>query len=230
VRKLRKKNILGVLLGLLLFLMVSPYTVYADGDTVKDMFDKGEPTEQEEKVDPTNDQSPNFEEGNGSNTGDEALDNGSLAFDLIKMVFALFLILALIYILLKFLNKRNKIFNQVKALENLGGIAVGPSKSIQIIRVGNKLYLVGVGENVQLLEEISDEEMKVEILKSYQEQPEFKAENILSLFQRKTKENTEEINKQPTEFKNLFTNELEKLKQNRRNLMNKHTEKEDNHE
>ncbi len=208
--------------------MVSPFYVYAEGDTVKDMFENGDNEDKkQETIEPEDNENSITPEGvEETISGDEELNNGSLVLDLIKMVFALFLILALIYLLLKFLNKRNKIFNQVKALENLGGIAVGPSKSIQIVRVGNKIYLIGVGENVQLLEEIKDEDMKEEIIKSYGEQPEFKPENILSLFQRKSnQDNNSNVN-----FKNLFSNELEKLKQNRKNLMNKHTEKEDRHE
>lgn len=213
----------GILLGLLLFLIVSPLTVFADGDMVIDQYED----HQDQNKPKLEEESP----VNLSSDQDIGSDKGSLVFDLIKMVFALFLILALIYFVLKFLNRRNKLFNQVKALENLGGIAVGPSKSIQIIRVGSKLYLVGVGENVQLLEEIEDEEMKEEIRSSYQQQSDFKPENLLSLLQRKEKQTNEKSNNtNNSNFKNLFSNELEKLKENRKKLVNKHTEKEDIHE
>ncbi len=226
---MRNKKLLGMLIGFVLFLLVSPIYVQADGDTVKDMFENSDQdSEQKGNESPeTDDSILSPEEVNSGSSEDEALNNSSLIFNLIQMVFALFLILALIYLLLKFLNKRNKIFNKVRALENLGGIAVGPSKSIQIVRVGNKLYLVGVGENVQLLEVLEDEDLKEEIMKSYQEQPEFKPENILSIF--KSKSNSEDSGT-GVDFKNLFSNELEKLKQNRKSLMNKHTEKEDKHE
>ncbi|WP_047984871.1 flagellar biosynthetic protein FliO [Ornithinibacillus californiensis] len=220
-----KKSGLGILLGLVLFLIVSPTYVHADGDKVSDMFENNTQNTENSGTD------------SGTNTGEnppateeEQSESGSVVFSLIQMVFALFLILILIYLLLKFLNKRNKLFNQVKALENLGGITVGPSKSIQVVRVGGKLYLIGVGENVQLLEEIIDEQMKEEILKSYQEQSDFKAENVLSFFQRKTNQVVDKENTKDQNFKSLFSNELEKLKQNRKHLVNKHTEKEDNYE
>ncbi len=223
------KNVLGMLFGFVLFLLVPPLYVHADGDTVKDMYENSnKEAEQKGNVSPEdNDSLLPTEEVEQNLSEDKNLNSSSLVFNLIQMVFALFLILALIYLLLKFLNKRNKIFNKVRALENLGGIAVGPSKSIQIVRVGNKLYLIGVGENVQLLEELEDEDLKEEIIKSYQEQPEFKPENIFSIFQRKS---NQEDSESGVDFKNLFSNELEKLKQNRKNLMNKHTEKEDKHE
>ncbi|MEN2464562.1 flagellar biosynthetic protein FliO [Ornithinibacillus sp. FSL M8-0202] len=222
MRKLGIKSSAGILLGLLLFLIVSPLTVFADGDMVIDQYDDNQDQNKQE----SEEESP----VNLSPNQSISSDNGSLVFDLVKMVFALFLILALIYFVLKFLNRRNKLFNQVKALENLGGIAVGPSKSIQIIRVGSKVYLVGVGENVQLLEEIEDEGMKEEILSSYNQQSDFKPENLLSLLQRKDKQTNENTNDTNANFKNLFSNELEKLKENRKKLVNKHTEKEDIHE
>jgi flagellar protein FliO/FliZ len=222
VKKLSNKCGLGILLGLVLFLIVSPTYVHADGDKVSDLY--------KNNTDNSGINSDTNTEENPLVSEEERSESGSIVFSLIQMVFALFLILVLIYLLLKFLNKRNKLFNQVKALENLGGITVGPSKSIQVVRVGGKLYLIGVGENVQLLEEIVDEQMKEEILKSYQEQSEFKAENLLTLFQRKPNQVVDKENTKDQNFKSLFSNELEKLKQNRKQLVNKHTEKEDNHE
>jgi flagellar protein FliO/FliZ len=222
VKKLSNKSGLGILLGLVLFLIVSPIYVQADGDKVSDLY-KNNTDNSGNNSDTNTEETPLVSE-------EEQSESGSVVFSLIQMVFALFLILILIYLLLKFLNKRNKLFNQVKALENLGGITVGPSKSIQVVRVGGKLYLIGVGENVQLLEEIVDEQMKEEILKSYQEQSEFKAENLLSLFQRKPNQVVDKENTKDQNFKSLFSNELEKLKQNRKQIVNKHTEKEDNHE
>src|SRR5690625_4195057 len=98
-------------------------------------------------------------------------DSNSLVFDLIKLFFALLLVLALIYIMLKLLNKRNKMFNQIKHLENLGGISVGQNKSIQIIRIGAKFYVIGVGDNVEMLQEITDEKMAAQLLENGEEEP-----------------------------------------------------------
>ncbi|WP_010093411.1 flagellar biosynthetic protein FliO [Ornithinibacillus scapharcae] len=222
---MRIVNYVGILLGLVVILISSPLNIHADG-MVSDQYndDSNDSSEKEQNdnspVTDTEEESPESED-----TG-----NGSLVLNLIQMVFALFLILVLIYLLLKFLNKRNKLFTQVKALENLGGIAVGPSKSIQIIRVGSKLYLIGVGENVQLLEEIEDEQLRKEILNSYKDQATFRPDNFLSIFQKNSSQDTESSSSNKNDFKNLFSSELEKLKLNRKNLMNKHTEKEDNHE
>ncbi|MFC4023139.1 flagellar biosynthetic protein FliO [Oceanobacillus longus] len=152
---------------------------------------------------------------------------GSLAFELVKMFFALVLVLALIYILIKFLNKRNKLFNQVKALDNLGGISVGQNKSIQIIRIGNQLYLVGVGDNVELLQEITDEDVKKDIMQSSERKnAEFPGGTLLTSLMPNKKDASNDASE--NNFKMLFSKELENLKQNRNKMINKH--KEDTHE
>src|SRR5690625_2067127 len=161
----------------------------------------------------------------------EVKNTGSLIFDLIKMVFALFLVLGLIYLLLKFLNKRNKLFHQVKALENLGGISVGQNKSIQIVRIGSKVHLIGVGENVEMLQEITDEEVKRDLLQD-RESTDSQNKNMLTSFlQAKSKTDKDEnATRSENEFKSLFSKELEKLKHTRKQIINGQIEKEDKHE
>lgn len=156
----------------------------------------------------------------------EIKGNGSLILDLVKMVFALLLILTLIYVLLKFLNKRNKLFQQVRTLENLGGISVGPNKSIQIVRIGPKLYVVGVGENVEMLQEITDEDVKEEIIRG----SDVSSQETGSLFKNFLSKKSENETKPKREFKQLFSNELDKLKKNREKVIDQHIKKEDPHE
>lgn len=161
----------------------------------------------------------------------EVKNTGSLIFDLIKMVFALFLVLGLIYLLLKFLKKRNKLFHQVKALENLGGISVGQNKSIQVVRIGSKVHLIGVGENVEMLQEITDEEVKRDLLHE-DESTESESKNILTSFlhARSKTDKDENVTRSKNEFKSLFSKELEKLKHTRTQIINDQIEKEDKHE
>ncbi|GIO26163.1 flagellar biosynthetic protein FliO [Ornithinibacillus bavariensis] len=219
-----KKVWVGILTGFLLILLSAPIEIFADSNMVIDMFD-GDDNSVDKQNEGKTTETKNAQKNDSEDTG-----TGELVFNLVKMVFALFLILVLIYILLKFLNKRNKLLNQVKALENLGGISVGPSKSIQIVRVGSKLFLVGVGEDVQLLEEIEDEQLKAEILNSYEQQSSMKPGNIITSFQQKLTKQERPSKESSGDFQQLFSSELEKLKLNRKKLMNKHAEKEDYHE
>lgn len=154
--------------------------------------------------------------------------DGSLFLSLIQTFFALLLVLALIYLLLKLLNKRNKSFSQIKALENLGGIPIGQNKSIQLVRVGTKIYLLGVGDNVELLEEITDHQLKDELLHREQDNN-LQINRLFSSFTKvKTnKKSHSNITHTPNDFKNLFTNELTRLKQTRTKIKDQHTQRED---
>ncbi|XKE82096.1 flagellar biosynthetic protein FliO [Oceanobacillus kapialis] len=156
-------------------------------------------------------------------------ESNSLLFDLVKMFFALLLVIALIYVLLKFLKNRNKLFSKVRALESLGGVSVGQNKSVQIIRLGDRFYMLGVGDNVEMLQEITDESVKAELIRQEDVQP--GATGLLTdLFQSKKNATGSTKGSGGADFKALFSGELQKLKSNRNKLIQQHKEKEDRHE
>lgn len=82
----------------------------------------------------------------------------NLFLDFIKIIFSLALVLALIYLLYRFAAKRTGRYKEGSNLKNLGGVSVGSNRSIQLIRLGDKVMVIGVGDNVQLLKEISEPE------------------------------------------------------------------------
>ncbi|WP_062197866.1 flagellar biosynthetic protein FliO [Massilibacterium senegalense] len=81
----------------------------------------------------------------------------SLWGSFLKLIVASVFVIGLLILLLKFINRRTKEFQSGKAMQTLGGISVGNNKSVQLIRLGNEILVVGVGENVQLLKEITEE-------------------------------------------------------------------------
>ena len=44
------------------------------------------------------------------------------------------------------------------------GTTLGANRSVQLIKIGNQLLIVGVGENIQLLKEIDDEQEYEQII------------------------------------------------------------------
>lgn len=90
-------------------------------------------------------------------------------WDIFRMIASLLFVGALLYFLLKFLNKKNQAYQKGHIISNLGGTSVGSNKSIQIVKIGSKLYIVGVGENVQLLSEITDPEEIERMLQDHNE-------------------------------------------------------------
>ena len=212
--KLRIITILTLAFSITLGAMVQVSAATVD-EWLKDSDGKNE-----EKNDETTPAEPDSEPE--QNNTDSAIEsNGPLLFDLVKMFFALILVLALIYLLLKFLNKRNKLFQQVRALENLGGISVGQNKSIQIVRIGQRFYLIGVGDNVQMLQEITDDDVITDLLEAENAE---KGSLTAPFFRRKAN-NSDQI-----DFKNMFSAELAKLKQTRNKIINNKTKKDDEHE
>jgi flagellar protein FliO/FliZ len=45
-----------------------------------------------------------------------------------------------------------------RSVKSIGGVSLGQNKSIQVVEVGHTLFIVGVGENVQLISKIEDAE------------------------------------------------------------------------
>lgn len=89
-------------------------------------------------------------------------------FDFIKMMFALLFVLALLYGALKLINSKNRVGNG-RSVENIGGTNLGNNKSLQLVKVGNSILVVGVGDSINLLKEITDEEEREQLLQSYRD-------------------------------------------------------------
>lgn len=100
-------------------------------------------------------------------------ENQSLSIgvmDIFKMLFALVFVIILLYCLLKFMNKRSQSYQQTSLIQNLGGTALGGNRSLQMVRVGKRLFVLGVGEDIRLIKEISDEKEIQEYFHQYNEQ------------------------------------------------------------
>ncbi len=85
------------------------------------------------------------------------------------MIFALLFVIVLIYGLVKLMNKRNRLLKPFQYVENIGGTSVGQNRSIQLIKVGKSVLVVGVGETIQPLKEIEDEK-EIEVILSQHEE------------------------------------------------------------
>lgn len=91
---------------------------------------------------------------------------GITAGDIIKTIFSLIFVVILLYLILRLLKKKTSSLPESNLIQNLGGISVGPNKSIQMIKAGDSILIVGVGENIKLLKEITDSDEVSEMLDS----------------------------------------------------------------
>ena len=144
-------------------------------------------------------------------------------FDFVKMFFALAVVIALIYIILRFINKRNRLFGQMRSMENLGGISVGPNRSIQLVRIGETVLVVGVGESIQLLKEISSQDEIEKIISQNEIQPIQVGQTILNKFISKNDDQTRmnSSSSSAKSFSHMLKGQLEDLAEGRKKLYDK---------
>lgn len=94
----------------------------------------------------------------GENAPPDIPDGMDALSNAVWVIVALVIVILLIVFTLRFLSSRTRAWGQNRSLRSLGGIALGQNKSLQVIDVGGKVYLVGVGENVTLIDRIDDAE------------------------------------------------------------------------
>lgn len=157
----------------------------------------------------------------------------------VKLFFAFAFVIVLLYATLRFVNRRNFHMSQHRLMRNLGGVSVGSQRSIQLISVGGTYYLVGVGEDVRLLKEVTDEKEIEQIKKYVQEEqegaltaPSFLAvDSLRSLFNKKKERDVTDASKEEARFDHLFQEELERVQEERKEKVAQVIEEErDRHE
>lgn len=157
----------------------------------------------------------------------------------VKLFFAFAFVIVLLYATLRFVNRRNFHMSRHRLMRNLGGVSVGSQRSIQLISVGKTYYLVGVGEDVRLLKEVTDEKEIEQIKKYVQEEqedaltaPSFLAvDSFRSLFSKKKERDVTETSNEEVRFDHLFQEELERVQEKRKEKVAQVIEEErDRHE
>lgn len=81
---------------------------------------------------------------------------GGYYLQLLYVFVVLAIIIALIVLLIRFLGKKNQSWMQGRSIRTLGAVGMGPNKSLQLVEIGGSIYVIGVGEDVRLLDKISD--------------------------------------------------------------------------
>ncbi|WP_406946196.1 flagellar biosynthetic protein FliO [Halobacillus sp. SY10] len=143
---------------------------------------------------------------------------GSLVWNVVKLIFALIFVVALLYGLLKFFNQKNKMFNQNRTMENLGGMNLGPNRSIQAVRIGGQVFILGVGETVQIITEITEEETKQTLINQDLNGGPSPQLNIKK-WTDKWKDRKESESHSSIQFQQLFENQLNDMKDKRKKVM-----------
>lgn len=89
----------------------------------------------------------------------------------LKFIGSFLLILLLLFIVLKYLSKKTKMYAGGGPFHAIGGHSLGNNRSLQMVMVGDTLYLLGVGEDVNLIRTIPPGEEQRRLLESLADKP-----------------------------------------------------------
>ncbi|MFJ9385032.1 flagellar biosynthetic protein FliO [Peribacillus sp. NPDC101481] len=143
---------------------------------------------------------------------------GITVWEFLRMIFATIFVVALLYILLKFINKKSKSYQKANSVENLGGTSLGANRSVQLVKVGGRILVIGVGENIQLLKEIDDPEEYEQLLKDHND----KIDQMIQPGELAMKLKNNWLKKSGSEassFSAEFKNQLDQLSASRKKLL-----------
>ncbi|WP_438446905.1 flagellar biosynthetic protein FliO [Gorillibacterium sp. sgz5001074] len=88
-------------------------------------------------------------------------DTGSPAdtfWMLAKVVAFLIIIIGIFLLIMKVVAQKNKMFHSTRSIKSIGGLGLGPNKSVQVVQIGRSLLVLGVGNDVELVSKIEDPE------------------------------------------------------------------------
>lgn len=144
-----------IFFAIMLLFTSFPINAFAVDPTVLDSYQKG----------PATGNQPDFP-GEGVPAGSSSIPGSNTTSGwtyLFQVVFSLGIVAVLIYLLLRFLANRQ--FTGLQAsgpIKVISATSLGNGKTLQLVMIGDSLYVLGIGENVQLLRHIpTGEEMDV---------------------------------------------------------------------
>lgn len=173
----------------------------------------------------------NCQKDNTSDAETESTESASVGmgfWEYIKILLALIFVIGLLLFILKFLNKRNLKYQQNALIKNIGGMSVGPQKSVQLLLIGKHIYIVGVGENIQLLKEIDSPEEVDQLMKQMEGNYYTAATTpyIAEIFKKFTNKNEPKDISNSPKFNEMFNEKIGEIKQKRTDELERWKEQE----
>lgn len=179
-------------------------------DTVKNYF---EPEDSKtDKTDKSKDSQPT------TNQATNTTEVGITVWEFLRMILATIFVVVLLYLVLRFVGKKSKSYQKANSVENLGGTSLGANRSVQLVKVGGRILVIGVGENIQLLKEIDDPKEYEQLIKEYTEkmdqmiEPREFVAKLKHMWQKKSEPEANGFSKE-------FKNQLDKMSKSRKRLI-----------
>ncbi|MFJ5716422.1 flagellar biosynthetic protein FliO [Neobacillus sp. NPDC093127] len=147
------KKWIVMLTAILLLVNVPLQTAHASEKTVYDQYKKN--SQQEKNLPPAK------PDTSAASTGLYAL----------QFIGSFLLIIALIYLVLRFISRKTKLLGSGGAFHAIGGHPFGNNRSVQLLMIGDTLYILGVGESINVIRMIPPGAEQTKLLESVAETP-----------------------------------------------------------
>jgi flagellar protein FliO/FliZ len=208
-----------ILFFILCYAVATPYTEIAviaapdnGSQSVDSYFNTKDRKSETENIDQTNNNSISDPDENETN------DVGITLGDIFRMVFALLFVAGLLYGLLRVINKKNRGYQHGQTIENLGGTPLGGNRSVQMVRIGEKIYILGVGDSVQLLNVIDDKEEYSKLIEEHNQKLELQIAPMDVAVKLMNKWKVKSAKQTSHSFRSQFQEQLEQLKEERKKV------------
>ncbi|MFD2171346.1 flagellar biosynthetic protein FliO [Tumebacillus lipolyticus] len=145
-----------------------------------------------------------------------AADGGSMIWSILQLLFALGIIIAIIYLLIRFLSTRTNL-TRGNAVQSLGAHSLTTNRSVHVIALHDKVYVLGVGDDVTLLDTIEDAEAVKQMKESSEQQSGGNAGvlsfgDLMSRLRKKQKPMAEELHESDLTFDAALREKIDSLK------------------
>lgn len=150
-----------------------------------------------------------------ANEQNQDLSQYSPIKDMVTVIVVLAIIIVLIIVLVRFLGRKNRLSSTNRSIQTMGAVGLGPNKSLQVIQIGETIYLVGVGENISLVDKITDPAEVIVLQQTFEDaDSEFPAitsalSNLVSRFKKKESLIQEE-ELESSSFHEVFQTQIQK--------------------
>ncbi|WP_138493966.1 flagellar biosynthetic protein FliO [Paenibacillus pinistramenti] len=135
--------------------------------------------------------------------------------NIFTVIAVLAVIVILIVLLIRFLGNRNHAMSRHRSIRTFGAVGLGPNKSVQVLEIGGNIYVVGVGEDVTMLDKITDPEEIAQLIRSFEEaSPDYsRLTSVVSSFTARFRKEEPPVEEEIDEaaFHEVFESKLRKL-------------------
>ncbi|MDF2834883.1 MAG: hypothetical protein K0Q63_523 [Paenibacillus sp.] len=108
-----------------------------------------------------------FGESPGAIPGSEP---GDLLGGMVWVIVSLVIVITLIVLVIKWLSNRSRAWGANRSMRSLGGIALGQNNSVQVVEIAGRIYVVGVGDTISLLDKFEDPEQVAAVIAALEKQ------------------------------------------------------------